>query len=111
MDGKFSILVYECEKKDCFNVSSIQYYSIWNQILTSQNFEVAQRIIKLVKQSNRNLFIQDKLPVVAFTLSRNRCDQNAALLTSLDLTSSVEKGDIHHFIQKCMLRLKVRIRL
>jgi superfamily II RNA helicase len=48
---------------------------------------------------------------VAFTLSRNRCDQNAALLTSLDLTTAVEKGDIHHFIQKCMLRLKVRTKL
>ncbi len=52
------------------------------------------------------LHFQDKLPVVAFTLSRNRCDQNANLLTSMDLTTSVEKGDIHHFIQKCMLRLK-----
>jgi antiviral helicase SKI2 len=30
---------------------------------------------------------KDKLPVVAFTLSRNRCDQNAAVLTSLDLTT------------------------
>ena len=48
----------------------------------------------------------DKLPVVAFTLSRNRCDQNAEQLTSLDLTTSMEKSDIHHFIQKCVQRLK-----
>ena len=57
------------------------------------------------------LQLQDKLPVVAFTLSRNRCDQNANLLTSLDLTTAVEKGDIHHFIQKCMQRLKVGLHL
>ena len=49
---------------------------------------------------------KDKLPVVAFTLSRNRCDQTANTLTSLDLTTSVEKSDIHHFINKCIARLK-----
>eukprot|EP00088_Acartia_fossae_P019600 TRINITY_DN2144_c0_g2_i3.p1 TRINITY_DN2144_c0_g2~~TRINITY_DN2144_c0_g2_i3.p1 ORF type:complete len:1086 (-),score=228.13 TRINITY_DN2144_c0_g2_i3:272-3529(-) len=49
---------------------------------------------------------QDKLPVVAFTLSRARCDNNANMLTSLDLTTNVEKGDIHHFINKCISRLK-----
>lgn len=49
---------------------------------------------------------KDKLPVVSFTLSRNRCDQNAALLTSMDLTTAVEKSDIHHFIHKCVSRLK-----
>jgi len=49
---------------------------------------------------------QDKLPVVAFTLSRNRCDQTANSLTSLDLTTNMEKSDIHHFINKCVARLK-----
>ncbi len=49
---------------------------------------------------------KDKLPVVAFTLSRNRCDTNATMLTSLDLTTAMEKSDIHHFIAKCVNRLK-----
>ena len=49
---------------------------------------------------------KDKLPVVAFTLSRNRCDQTANTLSSLDLTTSMEKSDIHHFINKCIARLK-----
>ncbi len=35
-----------------------------------------------------------------------RCDQNADLLTSLDLTTSMEKSDVHHFIGKCVQRLK-----
>ena len=57
-------------------------------------------------QQERNIWLtlvdhlkrKDKLPVVAFTLSRNRCDNNATMLTSLDLTTSMEKSDIHHFI-------------
>ena len=49
---------------------------------------------------------QDKMPTVLFTLSRNRCDQNASLLTSVDLTTTMEKSDIMHFINKCMQRLK-----
>ena len=49
---------------------------------------------------------KDKLPVVAFTLSRNRCDTNATMLTSLDLTTGAEKSAIHDFISKCVQRLK-----
>ncbi|KAJ8723977.1 hypothetical protein PYW07_007957 [Mythimna separata] len=49
---------------------------------------------------------QDKLPVVAFTLSRNRCDQNAESLMSVDLTTAKEKGHIRSFFQKCLQRLK-----
>ena len=49
---------------------------------------------------------QDKMPVVLFTLSRNRCDQNASLLTSVDLTTTMEKSDIMHFINRCIQRLK-----
>ena len=44
--------------------------------------------------------------MVAFTLSRARCDTNASALTSLDLTTNVEKGDIHHFVVRCISRLK-----
>ncbi|XP_055521956.1 LOW QUALITY PROTEIN: SKI2 subunit of superkiller complex protein-like [Leucoraja erinacea] len=49
---------------------------------------------------------KDNLPVVAFTFSRNRCDENANMLTTVDLTSSVEKSEIHVFFQKCISRLK-----
>ncbi|XP_075982834.1 superkiller complex helicase subunit twister [Anticarsia gemmatalis] len=49
---------------------------------------------------------KDKLPVVAFTLSRNRCDQNAENLMSVDLTTAKEKGHIRSFFQKCLQRLK-----
>ncbi|XP_059053154.1 superkiller complex protein 2 [Achroia grisella] len=49
---------------------------------------------------------KDKLPVVAFTLSRNRCDQNAENLMSVDLTTAKEKGHIRSFFLRCLQRLK-----
>ncbi|CAK8673080.1 unnamed protein product [Clavelina lepadiformis] len=47
----------------------------------------------------------DQLPVVAFTFSRRRCDENAASLESLDLTLSSEKREIKVFFRKCVQRL------
>uniref|UniRef100_A0A8D0DT23 SKI2 subunit of superkiller complex n=1 Tax=Salvator merianae TaxID=96440 RepID=A0A8D0DT23_SALMN len=49
---------------------------------------------------------KDQLPVVAFTFSRNRCDSNASMLTTVDLTTTTEKSEIHVFFQKCISRLK-----
>ncbi|XP_032067231.1 helicase SKI2W [Thamnophis elegans] len=49
---------------------------------------------------------KDQLPVVAFTFSRNRCDENASMLTTIDLTTATEKSEIHVFFQKCISRLK-----
>uniref|UniRef100_A0A8C9TU69 SKI2 subunit of superkiller complex n=1 Tax=Scleropages formosus TaxID=113540 RepID=A0A8C9TU69_SCLFO len=49
---------------------------------------------------------QQLTPVVAFTFSRTRCDDNARALSSMDLTSSVEKSEIHSFFQKSLSRLR-----
>ena len=49
---------------------------------------------------------RDKLPVVAFTLSRNLCNNNADSLSSLDLTTSTEKSEIHVFFKKSTSLLK-----
>lgn len=49
---------------------------------------------------------KDKLPVVAFTFSRARCDNNADSLTTLDLTTSAEKHFIHSFFMASVSRLK-----
>lgn len=49
---------------------------------------------------------QKQLPVVVFTFSRNRCDQNSALLTSVNLVTEKERGRTHQFFQKCISRLK-----
>lgn len=49
---------------------------------------------------------RQQTPVVAFTFSRARCDENARSLDSLDLTNSVEKAEIHSFFQKSLGRLR-----
>ncbi|KAG1701720.1 Helicase SKI2W [Nymphon striatum] len=49
---------------------------------------------------------KDLLPVVSFTLSRKRCDNNAEMLTSVDLTTAAEKREIRLFTQKCLSKLK-----
>ncbi|XP_031644401.1 helicase SKI2W-like isoform X2 [Oncorhynchus kisutch] len=49
---------------------------------------------------------RQQTPVVAFTFSRTRCDDNARSLASMDLTSSVEKSEIHSFFQKSLRRLR-----
>lgn len=46
------------------------------------------------------------LPVVVFTLSKKRCEENASTLTNLDLCTSVEKSEVHVAIEKALSRLK-----
>jgi diadenosine tetraphosphate (Ap4A) HIT family hydrolase len=53
-----------------------------------------------------NLKKKSLLPVVVFTLSKKRCEENAATLTNLDLCASVEKSEVHVAIEKALGRLK-----
>jgi antiviral helicase SKI2 len=46
------------------------------------------------------------LPVVIFTFSKKKCEQNAGTLTNLDLSTSVEKSEVHVTIEKAVMRLK-----
>jgi antiviral helicase SKI2 len=46
------------------------------------------------------------LPVVIFTFSKKRCEENAKTLTNQDLCVSVEKSEIHVAIEKALSRLK-----
>ncbi|ROK35693.1 Helicase SKI2W [Anabarilius grahami] len=65
----------------------------------SQDRSVWQTLLNYLSQ-------RQQTPVVAFTFSRTRCDENARSLTSLDLTSSIEKSEIHSFLQKSLTRLR-----
>ncbi|CAJ0932957.1 unnamed protein product, partial [Mesorhabditis belari] len=49
---------------------------------------------------------KDQLPAVCFVFSRRRCDDNAQLLLSADLTTALEKNHIKHFFSQCIQRLK-----
>ncbi|KAJ4485612.1 antiviral helicase [Lentinula aciculospora] len=46
------------------------------------------------------------LPVVIFTFSKKRCEENASTLTNQDLCTSVEKSEVHVAIEKAFSRLK-----
>lgn len=46
------------------------------------------------------------LPVICFTFSRKRCDSNAWMLHSLDLTTGEEKSKIHKFVTRALNRFK-----
>ena len=49
---------------------------------------------------------KDKLPMVAFTFSKRRIEENIANLQSVDLTTQAEKSEIHIFFHRCISRLK-----
>lgn len=66
--------------------------------------------------SDKNLYVhllgqlqkKELLPVVIFTFSKKRCEENAATLTNLDFCKSVEKSEVHVAIEKALSRLKGR---
>ena len=49
---------------------------------------------------------KDKLPVVAFTFSKKKIDENAQNLHNLDLTTAKEKSEIHIFFHSSIKKLK-----
>ena len=49
---------------------------------------------------------KDRLPVVAFTFSKRRIEENAQHLSSVDLLTASEKSQIHMFFQKSISKLK-----
>lgn len=50
---------------------------------------------------------KDRLPLIAFLFSRNKCDELGCLLAkSVTLTNSTEQGQIYNFVQKSISRLK-----
>lgn len=65
-------------------------------------------------QPDKNLYVhllgnlrkKNLLPVVVFTFSKKKCEENAGTLTNQDLSTSVEKSEIHVAIEKALSRLK-----
>ncbi|KAM4696658.1 superkiller complex protein 2 [Rhinophrynus dorsalis] len=49
---------------------------------------------------------RDALPVVVFTFSRTRCEQNAEALSTVDLCTSSEKSEVQTYYTKCLSRLR-----
>ncbi|CAO3595288.1 unnamed protein product [Absidia cylindrospora] len=65
-------------------------------------------------QTDRNMFVhligllntKQLLPVVIFTFSKRRCEEYASSLSKTDLCSSLEKSEIHVFIERSLVRLR-----
>ena len=66
------------------------------------------------QQQDKNLWVhlvghlkkKTLLPVVVFTLSKRRCEENAATLGSTDLCDSRERSEVHITWEKALGRLK-----
>ncbi|KAJ2918359.1 hypothetical protein MD484_g2046, partial [Candolleomyces efflorescens] len=64
--------------------------------------------------ADKNLYVhlvghlkkKNLLPVVVFTFSKKRCEENASTLTNQDLCTGVEKSEVHVAIEKALSRLK-----
>ncbi|KAI8148032.1 NUC185 domain-containing protein [Fennellomyces sp. T-0311] len=72
------------------------------------------RSYQAAMQSDRNLFVhlighlqkKQLLPVVIFTFSKKRCEEYASSLSKTDLCTSLEKSEIHVFIERSLVRLR-----
>ncbi|CDH60942.1 antiviral helicase [Lichtheimia corymbifera JMRC:FSU:9682] len=72
------------------------------------------RSYQAVMQTDRNLFVhligllnkKQLLPVVIFTFSKKRCEEYASSLSKTDLCTSLEKSEIHVFIERSLVRLR-----
>ena len=49
---------------------------------------------------------KDQLPVVAFTLSKRKCDSNADQIRNIDLVTPTERSHITTFFNRSVSRLK-----
>lgn len=66
------------------------------------------------QQQDRNLWVHlvghlkklSLLPVVVFTFSKKKCEENAGTLSNTDLCSAVEKSEVHVTIEKALKMLK-----
>uniref|UniRef100_A0A1I8BR64 Helicase SKI2W n=1 Tax=Meloidogyne hapla TaxID=6305 RepID=A0A1I8BR64_MELHA len=66
-----------------------------------------------MNKNNKNVYINlisylnthELLPMIVFIFSRQRCDETAQLLHSVDLTTESEKYAIHNFFYRCIDRL------
>ena len=84
-----------------------------NVTIYISKYFVLQLFVYFILQT-KNIYINliehlrtsDLLPMVVFIFSRNRCDETAQILKSVDLTTEKEKWKIRQFFEKCIDRLK-----
>uniref|UniRef100_A0AAF5PJQ3 Helicase SKI2W n=1 Tax=Wuchereria bancrofti TaxID=6293 RepID=A0AAF5PJQ3_WUCBA len=101
-------------KKDMFKIidSSGQFVQKGYSLASAAKATIRKAIANVGPDKNvyitviDHLRMQNMLPVIVFVFSRRRCDDNAYLLRSVDLTTEKEKSSIHHFFLRCIARLR-----
>ena len=74
--------------------------------------------MRTIDKQDKNIWIhlvhhlrrEKLLPVVIFVFSKRRCEENAAVLTNIDLCTASEKSEVHIVVEKSIARLKVEDR-
>jgi len=74
--------------------------------------------MRTIDKQDKNIWIhlvhhlrkEKLLPVVIFVFSKRRCEENAAVLTNIDLCSASEKSEVHVVVEKSIARLKAEDR-
>ena len=70
--------------------------------------------VRTIEKQDKNIWIhlihylrkEKLLPVVIFVFSKRRCEDNAAVLTNIDLCTASEKSEVHIVVEKSIARLK-----
>jgi antiviral helicase SKI2 len=74
--------------------------------------------MRTIDKQDKNIWIhlvhhlrrEKLLPVVIFVFSKRRCEENAQVLTNIDLCTASEKSEVHIVVEKSIARLKVEDR-
>lgn len=67
--------------------------------MAKQNINLWIHLVGLLRK-------KELLPVVIFTFSKKRCEENASSMPNTDLCSSSEKSEVHIMIERSLQRLK-----
>jgi antiviral helicase SKI2 len=81
----------------------------------SANIIQGRQNLRTIDKQDKNIWIhlvhhlrrEKLLPVVIFVFSKRRCEDNAAVLTNIDLCTASEKSEVHIVVEKSIARLKV----
>jgi len=84
----------------------------------SANIIQGRQNLRTIDKQDKNIWIhlvhhlrrEKLLPVVIFVFSKRRCEENAAVLTNIDLCTASEKSQVHIVIEKSIARLKAEDR-
>src|ERR1700731_1608413 len=80
----------------------------------ASNIIQGRQNMRTVDRQDKNIWIhlvhhlrkEKLLPVVIFVFSKRRCEENASVLTNIDLCTASEKSEVHVVVEKSIARLK-----